>query len=239
MRAEREIKRPRLAVMQPYFLPSMVYFQLVHAADIFVFLDDVQFVTKRWTHRNRLRIGETDYRFTVPLSGRSQNRNLDEIDIHPREYPLWRDKFLKTLRMHYGDHEAISELSDVLDPHDVSLADFAMRSVAWAAGRIGLAPQFLRSSNVDHDRDAGRTGRILSLCRTLDAVTYVNAAGGRSLYRAAEFEPDGIALRFIATGDLPGDMASVSILDPLLTLPSSSLRELAGAYTLEGERLDG
>ena len=239
MSTESEIKRPRLVVMQPYFLPSMVYFQLVYAADIFVFLDDVQFVTKRWTHRNRLRIGESDYPFTVPLSGRSQNRDLNEIHLHPEEYPRWRDKFLKTLRTQYGDHEAIAELAAVLEPAEVSLADLAARSVTWAAGRIGLAPRFLRSSNVDHDRDAGRTGRILSLCRTFDAATYVNAAGGRSLYRAAEFEPDGIALRFIETGVLPGDMASVSILDPLLKLPPARLRELAGAYSLEGDRADG
>jgi len=33
-----------LAVMQPYLFPYLGYFQLVHAADTFVFYDDVNFI---------------------------------------------------------------------------------------------------------------------------------------------------------------------------------------------------
>ena len=43
-----------VAIMQPYFFPYIGYFQLMKAADIFVFLDDVQYIQRGWVNRNRI-----------------------------------------------------------------------------------------------------------------------------------------------------------------------------------------
>lgn len=37
----------KLAIMQPYFLPYIGYFQMVKAVDQFVFYDDVNFIKRR------------------------------------------------------------------------------------------------------------------------------------------------------------------------------------------------
>ncbi len=42
------------AVMQPYLFPYIGYFQLVAAADEFIFYDDVQYINEGWINRNRL-----------------------------------------------------------------------------------------------------------------------------------------------------------------------------------------
>ena len=44
----------KISVMQPYFFPYLGYFQLIAASDIFVILDDVQFIDKGWINRNRI-----------------------------------------------------------------------------------------------------------------------------------------------------------------------------------------
>ena len=44
----------RISIMQPYIFPYIGYFQLIKASDIFVCLDDVNFIKKGWIHRNRL-----------------------------------------------------------------------------------------------------------------------------------------------------------------------------------------
>src|SRR5947209_19787967 len=45
---------PRVALMQPTFLPWQGYFALIAAADVFVLLDDFQFVRRSFHQRNRL-----------------------------------------------------------------------------------------------------------------------------------------------------------------------------------------
>ena len=44
----------RLAIMQPYFVPYIGYFQLMHAVDNLVLLDDVHFINRGWINRNRI-----------------------------------------------------------------------------------------------------------------------------------------------------------------------------------------
>ena len=42
----------KIAIMQPYFLPSIYYWQLINYVDTFVILDDVKFMSKKFSHMN-------------------------------------------------------------------------------------------------------------------------------------------------------------------------------------------
>ena len=46
----------RIAVMQPYFLPYIGYWQLLRAVDTFVVLDDVNYINRGWINRNRIAV---------------------------------------------------------------------------------------------------------------------------------------------------------------------------------------
>ena len=47
----------RIGIVQPYFFPYAGYFQLIHASDRFLFLDDVSYIKRGWINRNRMLIG--------------------------------------------------------------------------------------------------------------------------------------------------------------------------------------
>jgi hypothetical protein len=53
--------------MQPYFLPSIGYFQLMSVVDKFVLLDDVNFINGGWINRNRIAVNGEPYWMTLPL----------------------------------------------------------------------------------------------------------------------------------------------------------------------------
>src|SRR5262245_23898499 len=70
----------RAAIMQPYLLPYIGYFQLISAVDVFVVYDNIQYTKKGWINRNRLlRSGEPAL-FSLPLKSDS-----DVLDIRERE----------------------------------------------------------------------------------------------------------------------------------------------------------
>ena len=46
------------AIMQPYFLPYIGYFQLINSVDKFVLYDDIKYTKKGWINRNRIVDGE-------------------------------------------------------------------------------------------------------------------------------------------------------------------------------------
>ena len=55
------------AIMQPTYLPYLGYFQLIAAADVLVFLDDVQFARRTWQQRNRILGAAGEVMLSVPV----------------------------------------------------------------------------------------------------------------------------------------------------------------------------
>ena len=69
----------KLAIMQPYFLPYLGYFQLINAVDEFIVYDNIQYTKKGWFNRNRyLKNGKDDI-FTIPLK-----KDSDYLDVNKR-----------------------------------------------------------------------------------------------------------------------------------------------------------
>ena len=56
-----------LAIMQPYFLPYIGYWQLLNAADKFVVYDDIEYTKKGWINRNRILVNGKDSLLSIPL----------------------------------------------------------------------------------------------------------------------------------------------------------------------------
>ena len=57
----------KIAIMQPYFLPYIGYFQLINAVDVFVIYDDVNYIKKGWINRNTILVNGKGFLFNIPL----------------------------------------------------------------------------------------------------------------------------------------------------------------------------
>jgi len=57
----------KVAIMQPYFLPYIGYWQLINAVDKFVVYDNIEYTKKGWINRNRFLQNGKDELFTIPL----------------------------------------------------------------------------------------------------------------------------------------------------------------------------
>jgi hypothetical protein len=60
----------RVAVHQPQYLPWLGYLAKWAAADVFVFLDTVQYEKNGWQNRNRIRTADGAHWLTVPVHAR-------------------------------------------------------------------------------------------------------------------------------------------------------------------------
>ncbi len=59
----------KIAIMQPYYVPYIGYWQLMNAVDKYVIYDDVNYIKCGWINRNRILInGEPAY-FHLPIMG--------------------------------------------------------------------------------------------------------------------------------------------------------------------------
>ena len=232
----------RLAIMQPYIFPYVGYYQLAEAADQFVFFDDVHFIKKGWIHRNAILMQGQRYRFTIPLLKASQNKRIQETQLHPIEYPRWCQKFLKTLHQGYRSapffEEAYALVRQVLLGENGSMATLAANSVTEVAAYLHLTTDFTYSSGLDYDRSGDGQAKVISICQQQQADEYVNAIGGQELYDPASFEEHQIALRFLRSQKISYEqpvssfVPHLSIIDVLMQCSVPDIQSSLTQYEL-------
>ena len=81
------------AIMQPTFLPWLGYFNLIHRADTFVFLDDVQLDKRSWQTRNRLFTGQKANWVSCPIQKTKRDTLICNALIS--NDTKWKEKLIK------------------------------------------------------------------------------------------------------------------------------------------------
>ena len=230
----------KLAIMQPYFLPYLGYFQLIAAVDKFVLLDDVTFIKRGWINRNRLLLNGKPHVFTLPLQGASQNKLI--CDTYLVQDDKWRRSFFKTLTQAYNTAPHFSAVSDLLtrivcndqNRLDVFLAD----SLIAVAEYIGIGTEIVRTSRTYGLVDITGQDRIIAICEAEGATRYINASGGAHLYERDVFRAANIELEFLHSqplsyrqGKLGNQdfVADLSILDAMMFNEPEQLRSMLKA----------
>jgi hypothetical protein len=188
----------RIALMQPYFVPYLGYFQLMGSVDLFVLHDDVEYSKGGWINRNRILL-EGEPRFlTVPLQRSSDyalisERRISEsydgkkvmrlLDAAYCQAPHWKD--LRT------------SILDIVHASTRSLLEFNTAGLGCVRDLLGLTTPVVLASDILPDATSSGQRKVIEVCRALGATEYVNAQGGMGLYSADEFLQSGIRLGFL------------------------------------------
>lgn len=223
-----------IAIMQPYFLPYIGYFQLMAAADKFVMFDDVSFIPRGWINRNRLLLNGTAHTFTVPLRGASPNRLICEIELDGEQG--WRKKLLRTIRQAYGKApyyaQVFTLLERVINFPSLRLDDFLLNSLREVVRYLSLEVEIIETSRIYRNAHLKGQDRILDICRQEEANIYINPIGGVELYDQARFSKQDLSLYFLRSRPISysqgkeGHVAWLSIMDVLMFNEPTTVQRL-------------
>jgi hypothetical protein len=89
-----------VSIHQPNYIPWLGYFYKIAQADIFVFLDDVQFSNQGMQNYHYIKTPQGPFRRKIPVKktfGENINQVLINNDLD------WRKKHLKTIEVNYED----------------------------------------------------------------------------------------------------------------------------------------
>jgi hypothetical protein len=230
----------RLAIMQPYFSPYIGYFQLIAAVDMFILYDNIKYTKKGWINRNRMLQNGKDVIFSLPLKSGS-----DTLDVRDRELvaDFNREKFLNRFKGAYRCAPYFAQtfplLEQIVRYEDRNLFRFLHHSIIKTCEHMGITTEIKISSEIAIDHGMKNQDKILALCESVGASTYVNAIGGMELYSKESFQEKGIELKFIRAKlfEYPqfGDkfVPWLSIIDVMMFNPIETIKEsLVGKYEL-------
>ncbi|MCV6638076.1 WbqC family protein [Candidatus Albibeggiatoa sp. nov. NOAA] len=229
----------KVAIMQPYFLPYIGYFQLIQAVDKFIILDDVNYIPKGWINRNRILVNHQPYLFTLPLQKASQNKKINELYL---EQDLKQhSKLLKTIYLAYKKapyFEFYSILEEIVHYPKIQLINYIEHSLQKIMIYLNIQTQMIKSASVYQNQHLKGQARILDICQQEQADTYINLMGGQALYDKNAFAQAGIQLQFIQTQPIVYKQFSnhfvpnLSIIDVLMFNSTKQSQFLLNQYQL-------
>lgn len=233
-------RRGTIAVMQPYFMPYIGYWQLLAAVDRFIVLDDVSLIRRGWIQRNRILVGGAPHLFTLPLRGASQNRRI--CDLERVVDDVWLKKFQRQLAENYRRapyfSETISLLQMVLSNPEPNLSRFLMAGLRATCRHLSIDTELLPSSGRYANESLAGQARIVDICRQEGAARYFNPPGGVDLYDRGAFEAQGVELRFVVPRETPYPQLGksfvpwLSAIDILMNVGRDGMRAMLGNYDL-------
>jgi hypothetical protein len=187
-----------LSAHQPAYLPWLGYFDKIARADVFVFLDTVQFEKNSFINRNQIKTPQGALWLTIPVkikghtSGSLLTTSMD--DSRP-----WRLKHLRSIEMNYRKaarfDECFPKIEMLLATSESNLADFCWHQLQfWLAELSILDTRIVRSSELSIT--SAKSDLVLDLCRHFGAERYLSGALGRDYLVAADFCKAGIAVDY-------------------------------------------
>lgn len=221
----------KIGIMQPYFFPYIGYFQLIQAVDQFIVYDNIQYTKKGWINRNRFLQNGKDVLFSVPLK-----KDSDLLDVKDREVSadFKKDKLLNQIREAYRRapyfEHAFPLVEQIVRYEEMNLFLFLHHSILKTCEHLGVTTEIRISSNIAIDHSLKNQDKVLALCETVGASTYVNAIGGIELYSKETFREKGIDLKFIRSKPFEyaqfGDafVPRLSIIDVMMFNPLDAIQ---------------
>ncbi len=184
-----------VAIHQPQYLPWLPYCDKADLCDIFVYLDNVQFMRRGVQNRNQIKTPNGVAWLTVPVSAPREEKIKDvRIAGH-----AWVKDHILTIEHNYARAAAYERfnkgLKSLIAEHTWDeLADLNLAVTDWMFAQLGIACQRLRASelNVGGSKDA----LILAICKAVGATVYLSGQGAKAYQDEAKFRQHGIELRY-------------------------------------------
>ncbi len=189
-----------VAIHQPNFFPWLGYFDKIRRADIFVFLDEVDYPRAgssgmgSWVNRVRIDMHGKPGWATCPVKRAPLGTPIRAIDIDDSR--PWRQKLLKTLRSSYAKSDHRWAALDLLEPMitccESNLAVYNMNNIQGLASALGLDVSFFRQSELDV---SGRsTDLLINIVKAVGGTAYLSGDGAGGYQDESQFVEAGIGL---------------------------------------------
>lgn len=217
-----------VTIHQPDFFPWLGFFDRWKQSDLYIVLDDVQFLRRGWHHRDKIKTVEGVQWLTVPVIKKHRyTQQIREVMLDSTQD--WRRKHLRMIRMVYGQSPNFDDiypwLEHIYQQEHESLLDLNMTLLKACASLLEITTPFQYASTF-HIHASG-TQRLVELVKAVQGNIYLTGNGSRAYLDETAFQKEQITVRWQEFKhpiypQLYGDFQpGLSVLDFLMMTPTS------------------
>jgi hypothetical protein len=206
------------------------------SADVFVYLDVVQFSKNGIQNRNQIKTAQGSSWLTMPVK-HHLGQTIREIELADR-----RDvaKHWKTLQANYARTPGFAkwkeDLEQLLSREYSSLAELSIASLEWMLAKLNVSTTLVKASDL-----AGIEGEssqlVASICKAVKASDYLTGTGALDYMNIEDFSRIGCkvlvqkwqSFQYEQAHPKVGFVPNLSTLDLLLNCPDTAAELISAA----------
>lgn len=193
-----------VSVHQPNYIPWMGYFYKIQKSDIFVILDDVQYIRRGFINRNQIKTHQGFSWLTIPVENKGNYAcKINEIKI--KNDLDWKENHLKLIETNYKKSDFFNDFNQIFKSclmmdYD-KLYELNIDIIKIICHFLNIKTEFILSSALNINETS--TERIISICKALGADSYLSGSGGTKYQDEKMFEDHSIKLLYSDFSEKP------------------------------------
>lgn len=184
-----------VVIHQPDFLSYLGFFHRLLHADLYVVLDNVQYVTgtsQSWMNRDKIKTQSGEKWLTISVNKAPRDTNINDIKIN--DAVDWQNQNLEFIKQNYRK----SPFFDEIFPHlkklymlrYEKLADFNMASIMMLLKLFDIIIEIEYASNFITTKT--KSERLVEILTQVKATHYLSGIGARDYHVDEPFHKAGI-----------------------------------------------
>lgn len=185
-----------VGIHQPDYIPWLGLFYKMYLSDVFIHLDDAQYSNEAAHNYNKIKTPQGELRLKFPVE-----QHLGDLisNVRPKYELKWNEKHLKTLEMNYTKapffKDTFPEIKELLMTQFPNVADLNITFNEFIAGKFGIKPKFIRSSELNiHTK---REEKVIDLTKAVGGTRYISGNGARVYQTESHFTDRGVELTYL------------------------------------------
>jgi hypothetical protein len=184
------------AIHQPQYLPWLGYIDKIDKADVFCYLDNVQYKKNDWQNRNRIKTADGWQWVTTPVRYRFPQK-INEVAIN--NTLNWRRKHLHALITNYKKTPYFEDYIDIFRRIYAADWEYLVNLNIQMAEEIRIAldltsTRIVRASDLNLSDDP--TERLIDVCKSTGCDTYLAGVDGAKYMDMSRFDARQIRVIF-------------------------------------------
>ena len=186
----------KVTVHQPNYFPYPGLFHKILLSDVFVIMDDVQFQFDI-TNRNKIitKNGKWE-RITVPIKTNQTHKKIMDVEINNET--SWKPETFEKLCESYDSSDFFHLYKEKFEKLYQSkwemLLDLNIETLKMSIDWLGIKIKIIKESELNVTGDS--TKRLINVCESLNADTYVSGIGGKNYLKEELFQQHKIQLQY-------------------------------------------
>lgn len=187
----------RVCIHQPDFLPYLGFFHRLLFTDIFIILDDVQFLRRGWHHRDKIKTSHGEKWLTLSIKKGDYYQKINQV-ILSEDRDMWIANHLNLLKVNYKKatyfDDYFPQIRDIYLSDFNRLIDINMTFLYFFFKLFDLKGNIIFSSELNVE--GHNNLKLINLVKAAGSRHYLSGIGAKYYMDEEMFANEGITIEW-------------------------------------------